>query len=295
MVLKKLLNTLYITNEKAYIALDGENIVCKLENDEKFRLPFSNIENIVCFSYLGASPALMGKCAEYGVALDFLTPNGNFLASCNGKLKGNAYLRREQYKIFENNWLNLSRNTLAAKLANTVFLIKRFVKDYPELSNDNEISECIEHLKDSAENLYKETERDILMGIEGNCAKAYFHVYNKLILRQKDSFKMTSRTKRPPTDNVNAVLSFLYTIYTREYAAAITAMGLDSYFGFFHTLRSGRDSLACDMIEETRCLVERLVLTLINTKIINDKDFEKQVSGAVLLRAYPKTALPYTN
>lgn len=287
--MKKLLNTLYVTNEKAYLSLDGENIVCKLEDNEKFRLPFSNIENIVCFSYLGASPALMGKCAQYGIALDFLSPNGEYLASCKGKLKGNAYLRREQYNVFDNNWLSLTRNTVAAKIANTIYLIKRFIKDYPELNNDADIQNCLEKLKQSAESVYGIDEKETIMGIEGNCAKAYFRIYNKLILKQKEHFYMTERTKRPPLDNVNAVLSFLYTIYTREYASALTTVGLDSYYGFYHTLRSGRDSLACDMIEETRCLVERLVLTMINTKEINEKDFEKQVSGAVLLNKEGKT------
>ncbi len=281
--MKKLLNTLYITNEKAYLSLDGENIVCKLEDDEKFRLPFSNIENIVCFSYLGASPALMGKCAEYGIALDFLSPNGEFLSSCRGKLKGNAYLRREQYRIFENNELSLSQNTVAAKIANTVFLIKRFIKDYPELCNDSEIQNCIYKLTNAAKNVYDSDSKKTILGIEGNCAKTYFRTFNRLILKQKDLFSMTERTKRPPLDKVNAVLSFLYTIYTREFASAITTVGLDSYFGYYHELRSGRDSLACDMVEEVRCLVERLVLTMINTRIINEKDFEKQVSGAVLL------------
>lgn len=281
--MKKLLNTLYITNEKAYLSLDGENIVCKLEDNEKFRVPFSNIENIVCFSYLGASPALMGKCAEYGISLDFLSPNGQYLSSCRGKLKGNAYLRREQYNRFEQDWLKLSRNTVSAKISNTVFLIKRFIKDYPELSGDSEIQSCIEKLKEAVQAIYSEDEKTVIMGIEGNCAKAYFRVYNNLILQQKEHFYMVERSKRPPLDNVNAILSFLYTIYTREFASAITTVGLDSYFGYYHELRSGRDSLACDMVEEVRCIVERFVLKMINTRKINEKDFEKQISGAVLL------------
>jgi CRISPR-associated protein Cas1 len=121
------------------------------------------------------------------------------------------------------------------------------------------------------------------MGIEGNCAKAYFDIFDKLILQQKEDFKLNSRTKRPPLDNVNAVLSFLYTIYTYDYASALETVGLDSYIGYYHSLRSGRSSLACDLVEETRCIVERLVLTMINLKIITVSDFEKQVTGAVLL------------
>lgn len=225
----------------------------------------------------------MGKCAEYGIPINFLTPNGQFLAVCTGKQKGNAYLRKSQYKVFEDNGLKLSQNTVASKIANTVYVIKRTLNDYPGIDNDGEVTSCIEQLKKSIENVYSESEMDSLMGLEGNCAKAYFRIFHRLILKQKESFLLSGRTKRPPLDRVNAVLSFLYTIYTMDYASALTSVGLDSYVGFYHALRSGRDSLACDLVEETRCIVERLVLTLINRRQINEQDFDTQVSGAVLL------------
>lgn len=281
--MRKLLNTLYITDETAYLTLDGENIVCKLENAEKFRLPFSNVEEIFCFSYLGCSPALLGKCAEEGVAVSFISPQGKFLARVQGCSRGNVYLRREQILTFDNSPPLLYQNTVATKLRNTKFLIKRSKKDYPELDEKNELTNCIEQLERGIESVYATEDKDVILGIEGNCAKAYFYIFDKLIIKQKEDFHLSGRTKRPPTDKVNAILSFLYTIATYSCASALESVGLDSYVGFYHELRPGRVSLACDMVEEIRCIIERLVLTMINLKILSADDFETQVSGAVFL------------
>lgn len=281
--MKKLLNTLYITDETAYLSLDGENLVCTREGQPPFRLPFSNFDSVFCFSYMGCSPALMGKCAEYGIAISFLAPNGKFLARVEGRSRGNVYLRKRQIELFAEPPILLSQNTVAAKLANTCSVIKRSRKDYPHLDESGALTACLEILKKSALSVYEETEKEKIMGIEGNCAKAYFNVFGDLILQQKDDFLLTARTKRPPLDRVNAMLSFLYTIYTCEYASALESVGLDSYVGFFHALRPGRSSLACDLVEEARCIVERLVLTMINLKKIKADDFETQASGAVFL------------
>lgn len=281
--MKKLLNSLYILDETAYLALDGENIVCRMEDKEKFRLPFSNIEEIFCFNYLGCSPALMGKCTEYGIPINFISPQGKFLAKIVGETKGNVYLRKAQFALFSDPPLKLAQNTVAAKLSNTLALVKRSLKDNPNLNEDAALSNCIHYLENGIKTVYEVWDRDVVMGIEGNCAKAYFDIFDRLILQQKDSFRMCSRTKRPPLDNVNAVLSFLYTIATCSYASALESVGLDSYAGFYHALRPGRSSLACDMVEEIRSIVERLVLTMINLKILNEDDFEMQVSGAVYL------------
>lgn len=281
--MRKLLNSLYILDETAYLSLDGENIVCKLENEEKFRLPFSNIEDIYCFNYLGCSPALMGKCVQYGISLNFISPQGKYLASVRGEAKGNVFLRKVQYEKFDNPDIILSQNTVAAKLSNTKSVIRRTIHDYPEVNADGKLSNCIKYIDNGIKNVYLTNDKETIMGIEGNCAKAYFDIFDSLILKQKDSFTMTSRTKRPPTDRINAILSFLYTIETLWCASALESVGLDSYMGFYHSLRSGRNSLACDMVEEFRCIAERLVLTLINLKKINETDFEHQISGAVFL------------
>lgn len=278
--MRKLLNTLYITNEKAYLMLDGENIVCKLEDDEKFRIPFDNVESIVCFSYIGCSPALMGKCAEKLIPLIFLSPHGKFLAKVSGETRGNVFLRVSQIEKFNNNVL-LAQNSVAAKLHNNISLIKKHINNYPSLKNDLEIKKVTERLKYSIDEVYKCDSLESLLGLEGTCAKEFFSVFDKFINNKNFSFH--HREKRPPLDPVNAVLSFLYTIYTNEFSAALEVVGLDSYIGYYHALRSGRSSLACDLMEEARCNVERATLTLFNLKILKLNDFEEHVSGAVFL------------
>lgn len=281
--MKKLLNSLYILDETAWLTLDGENIVCRCEGKEKFRLPFSNIEDIYCFGYLGCSPALMGKCMELGINISFISPHGKFLARVEGKTKGNIFLKKAQFEKFAKPAILLQQNTVASKLSNTRYLIKRSMKDNPHLNEDGELSRCIEYLESGIEHVYEMTDRETIMGVEGSCAKAYFNIFDKLILHQKEDFLITGRTKRPPLDPVNAVLSFLYTIMTSSYTSALESVGLDSCYGFYHALRSGRSSLACDLVEETRCIAERLALTMINLKKLNAGDFEKQESGAIYL------------
>ena len=281
--MRKLLNSLYITDETVWLALDGENIVCKNDEGEKFRMPFVNIEEIFCFSYLGCSPALMGKCADLGISLNFISPQGEFLARVQGKTKGNIFLRKAQFEQFAAPPMLLAQNTVAAKIYNTIFLIKRSLRDYPQIDEDGELTHCIENLQTAMKHVYEVSDIETLMGIEGNCAKEYFGIFDRLILSQKEDFYLNKRTKRPPLDKVNAMLSYLYTIMTSNYAAALESVGLDSCYGFYHALRSGRSSLACDLVEESRCVVERQVLTLINLKKVNAKDFEVQESGAVFL------------
>lgn len=269
--MRKLLNSLYILEETAYLTLDGENIVCRAEDSEKFRVPFTNIEDIYIFSYSGCSPALMGKCAEYGIAVNFISPQGKFLARVQGKTKGNVYLRKEQFELFSIPQLDLIRNTVAAKLSNTRYLIRRSLHDNPDINSDGALTDCIKYLENGIKTVYETADKDIIMGIEGSCAKAYFDIFDRLILHQKEDFYLANRTKRPPLDRVNAMLSFLYTIAISSYTSALESVGLDSCLGFYHALRSGRSSLSCDLVEEVRCVVERLVLTMINLKMISPR------------------------
>ncbi len=281
--MRKLLNTVYVTNEMAYLTLDGENLVCKIDGEIKLRIPFENIENIVCFNYIGCSPALMGKCVGKTIPINFISPQGKFLAKVCGETKGNVFLRVAQIDKFRQCGIALAQNTMAAKFNNTRQLIRRTLHDNAGLRDDEEIQKVLQVLETGIDQVYEAQTIEEVIGIEGYCAQSYFSIFNKLITNKNVPFTFQLRTKRPPLDPVNAVLSFVYTLATSEYAAALETVGLDSYIGYCHSLRSGRVSLACDLVEEARCLAERFVLTLLNLQIINEKDFEEQVSGAVWL------------
>lgn len=279
--MRRLLNTVYVTNEMSYLYLDGENIVCKVDDEIRLRIPFENVENIVCFNYMGCSPALMGKCVEKCIPINFVSPQGKFLAKVCGETKGNVFLRVQQIDKFRENGLFLSKNTMAAKFSNTRQVIKRTLHDNTELRDDDELQHVMDTLLSKTNDVFNAETLEEVIGIEGNCAKLYFSIFDKLITNK--NFKFECRSKRPPLDPINAMLSFIYTLATNEFAASLETVGLDSYIGFCHSLRSGRNSLACDLVEEFRCMIERFVITLVNLKIITYKDFQTQISGAVWL------------
>lgn len=283
--MRKLLNTIYILHPEAYLSLDGENVVMLMEGKVAARLPLSNIESIVCMNYPGCSPALMGKCAEERIGLCFVSPGGNFLARVTGPVKGNVFLRKQQLELFSDSekQTELIRNLIAAKLKNTRSLLLRSRRDYPATDENGKLSHCIDILEENQQKLLQETDAEVLRGIEGQSAKAYFDVFDSLFTQQKEDFTLFSRSKRPQLDPTNAMLSFLYTLCTNDIASALECVGLDPYIGLFHTLRPGRVSLACDIMEEFRALVERLVISMVNLKIVQKSDFEKQVSGAMWL------------
>jgi len=281
--MRKLLNTIYVTNESAYLSLDGENFVCKIDGEERLRIPFENIENVVCFNYIGCSPALMGKCVEKTIPINFISPQGRFLAKVCGETKGNVFLRVAQIDRFREKGIELSRNTMAAKFSNCRQVLRRTLHDNPELREDKEIKAVVAALEQGIDKVFQAETIEEIIGIEGNCARNYFSVFNKMITNSKSTISFEYRTKRPPLDPVNALLSFVYTLMTSEFAASLETVGLDSYIGFCHSLRSGRNSLVCDLVEEARCIAERFVLTLLNLQIIGEDDFERQVSGAVWL------------
>lgn len=281
--MRKLLNTVYITNELAYLSLDGENLVCRIDGEEKLRIPFENVESIVCFNYVGCSPSLMGKCVNKNIPISFVSPQGKFLAKVCGETKGNVFLRVAQIDKFRTCSLELSQNTIAAKLCNSVNLIKRTLHDNPNLKQDESIQNTINTLKDGVNSVYSAKGIEEVIGIEGNCAKSFFSQFDKLFTNKRTAFKFELRTKHPPLDPINAVLSFVYTLLVNEFASALETVGLDSYIGYCHALRSGRSSLACDLVEEARCIAERFVISMFNLNILNENDFEKQISGAVWL------------
>jgi len=284
--MKKLLNVLYVTVPEAYLALDGENVLIKKEDKTAMRVPLHNLENIVCFSYLGASPALMGACAKHNVGLCFLTPYGRFLARIIGKVKGNVLLRKKQYITSENAELsvNIASSFLIGKISNARKVIERAKRDHALLVDVDRLSRVSTSLKELMKAIRGCKNNQDLLGLEGSAAKIYFGVFDQLVLQQRDSFAFTARSRRPPLDNINALLSFFYTILTYDAASALETVGLDPYVGFLHQDRPGRPSLALDLIEELRpVFVDRFVLTLINRKQVNSKGFIKKESGGILM------------
>jgi len=283
---RKLLNTLYITTPNSYLSLDGENIVVLLEENEKFRMPLINIENIICFGYMGASPALMGKCVNNNISLSFLKPNGEYLAGVIGKTKGSVLLRKKQYCFSdqEQYCLNFSKNIIAAKLFNSRSAIERTIRDNNDKIDVTNLKATSNYLADCINKTYDYSDLDKLRGFEGIVAKNYFGVFDDMIIHQKKDFCMSIRSKRPPLDFVNCLLSYLYTILSLEVQSALETVGLDPYVGFMHTIRSGRASLALDIMEEMRAyFVDRLVITMINLKQINKNDFFQKEGGGVLM------------
>ena len=284
--MRKLLNTLYVTTPDAYLAKDGENVVVKSDGNEVFRIPIHNIEDVVCFGYMGASPQLMQLCSDNNVGLSFLTPQGKFLARVNGKARGNVLLRRTQYRIADDKSasVQIARNFIIGKIVNCRTVLGRGIRDHGETISCNKIRKVDSYLIDNLTKIDNCTELDSLRGIEGNCAKAYFDVFDELILKQKQDFFMLDRNRRPPLDNMNALLSFLYTLLAHDIQSALETVGLDPYVGFFHVDRPGRPSLALDMMEELRpFMADRHALTMVNLQQIKKDDFFIKENGGVIM------------
>lgn len=284
--MKKLLNTLYVTTENAYLALDGENVVIQSDGNTLGQLPLHMIDGIMSFGYTGASPALMGKCAEMNKSLVFLKPSGRFLAKVTGKSYGNILLRREQYHICDNEErsLAITKNIVSAKLSNCNAVLSRALRDHSMRIDTDKFAQVAAALQNGKVNAYRTQSADSLRGLEGECASLYFSLFDAMILQQKDDFFYKGRSRRPPMDKVNAMLSFSYSLLTSMCVSALEAVGLDAYAGIYHTERPGRCSLALDVLEEFRApFADRFVLTAINKRIICGKDFIEKESGGILL------------
>ncbi len=282
--MKKLLNTLYITSYEKYLSLEGETVVITENNTECARIPLHNIQSIVTMGYAGVSPALLGKCAEYGIVISFLSRSGRFLAHTVGPYNGNVLLRKTQYRYSENEKIctSISKNIMTGKLFNSRGIIERAVRDYSASLDIIKLKKVSDSLKNSINNLDLCENTDQLRGIEGEAASRYFSVFDDLILQQKKDFSFNGRVRRPPTDPINAMLSFAYTMLNSMTTSAIYCVGLDPYVGFMHKDRPGRTSLSLDLMEELRSVfADRFVITMINRRIINSKDFFTKENGAV--------------
>ncbi len=284
--MRKLKNTLYITAPDVYLSLEGENVVVLMEDNVKSRCPLHHLESIVTFGFRGVSPALMAKCASDGIDLCFLSGTGRFLARISGPMQGNVLLRREQYRQADDASASLSaaKSFIIGKLYNSKYVLERAARDYPMRLDVEQLKDISGQLSTAMHNAQNCTAMDQLRGLEGEAAARYFSVFDSLILQQKEDFCFTVRNKRPPLDNINAMLSFAYSLLTGMCASALETVGLDPCVGFMHTDRPGRKSLALDIMEELRSVyADRFVLSLINKRVISAKGFRKMESGAVLM------------
>lgn len=282
--MRHLLNTLFVTTEDAYLSLEGENVLVHREKAVVARFPLHNLQMIICFSYAGASPALMGACAERDIGLCFCTPRGKFLARSSGISRGNVLLRRHQYRCAddpsESCWI--ARAMIFGKLYNTRWSMERTRRDHKLRIDDAAFEQACAVHRDLLPLILETEEMETLRGLEGAAANAYFGVFDQMILRQKEDFFFCGRNRRPPLDNVNAMLSFAYSLLANDCASALESVGLDAYVGFLHRDRPGRTSLALDLMEELRpCMADRFVLTVINNRLLCGSDFEKYENGAV--------------
>lgn len=284
--MRHLLNTLFVTSEDIYLSLDGENVVANREEQIAARYPLHTLSGIITFSYAGASPALMGACAERGISLAFCTPRGRFLARVSGENNGNVLLRRTQYRMADDvqQSCRIARTMIFGKLYNARWSIERTRRDHGMRLDGEKLGHASQTIQELLPAVSQETELDRLRGLEGVGATAYFGVLDDMVLHDKETFFFHTRSRRPPLDPFNAMLSFAYSLLANDCAAALESVGLDSYVGFLHRDRPGRSSLALDLMEELRpCMADRFVLTLINNRMIKSSDFIQRENGSVLL------------
>jgi CRISPR-associated protein Cas1 len=286
--MRQLLNTLYVTNPEASLFKEGETVEVKIEKETKLKIPIHTLGGIVIFGNIYCSPPLLALCAKNQVAVSFMSEYGRFLAKVVGPVSGNVLLRREQYRCADDleKSAEIARGIVAAKIANGRSVLQRSLRDHQESSGSEEIQAAIDRMAGIIRKLGERLPLEIVRGLEGEAGNLYFGVFAHLITAQKDEFIFETRNRRPPTDRVNSLLSFLYTLLTHDVTSALETTGLDPAVGFLHRDRPGRPGLALDLIEELRpFLADRIVLSLINRNQIRGKHFEILETGSVLIDA----------
>jgi len=284
--MKRMLNTLYVTTQGAYLHLQGETVVVRIEDETRLRMPLHNLEGLVCFERVACSPQLLFACAERNVSVSFLGFGGRFLARVQGPVSGNVLLRRQQYRRADDSHgaAAVAHSVVAAKVANARTVLLRAARQHGQPASADALRQAADELGSLLERLQEPLSLDTIRGLEGVAAKTYFGVFDHLILSQKESFRFEKRTRRPPLDNINSLLSFVYVLLVHDAASALESVGLDPAVGFLHRDRPGRPGLALDLAEEFRsALADRLVLSLVNRQQVQPRGFQKTDTGAVLM------------
>ncbi len=284
--MKQLLNTLYVTTQGTYLGRDGETVEVRVEGEIKLRVPIHTLGSIVCFGQVSCSPFLMGLCGEKGVALAFLSENGRFLARVHGSVSGNVLLRREQYRWAdkEDRSVVVARSVVMGKIANCRTVVLRALREKPEGAGLAAMEAVARRLGRLLETVAGPAGLEEIRGHEGDAARVYFGVFDHFVTASKEDFFFRGRSRRPPLDNMNALLSFVYTLLTHDVTAALEAVGLDPAVGFLHRDRPGRPSLGLDLVEELRPVIaDRLVLSLVNRRQVQGRGFQRTESGGVIM------------
>jgi CRISP-associated protein Cas1 len=283
---KQLLNTLYVTTQGAYLARDGETVSVKVEQEVRLRIPIHTLSGIVCFGQVSCSPFVLGLCGERGVAVSFLTEHGRFLARVQGPVQGNVLLRREQYRWADraDRSAEVARAVVLAKVANSRTAVLRARRETSGGAAGDALEAAARRLGWMLEEVKCAETVDEIRGHEGEAGRTYFGVFDHMIGSQKEDFFFHGRSRRPPADKMNALLSFVYTLLTHDVAGALEGVGLDPAVGFLHRDRPGRPSLALDLMEELRPVIaDRLALSLVNRRQVNPRGFRQQEGGGVTM------------
>jgi CRISPR-associated protein Cas1 len=282
--MRKLLNTLHVMTQGAYLHRDGETVAIKVGDELKLRVPVHTLEGLVCWGRVTCSPPVLGLCCERGVGVPFLTEQGKYLARVNGPVSGNVLLRRQQYRMADDgmNALPIVRIIVAAKIANSRVVLLRAAREIVDGVREKELRDAANRLSWAGLEASRAISIDEARGHEGMAGQAYFSAFDRMIVGDRDAFHFGGRSRRPPLDRVNALLSFVYALLRHDIESALESVGLDPAVGFLHTDRPGRPSLALDLMEELRAaLADRLVLTLINRRQIQASGFTEQDGGGI--------------